>query len=111
VTLARQPTAVKRLGGKGAGQAGCIAAPQTLINAILGVLASLSIDHTDMSATPIACSARPPARGRLNLLGRVAVGLGDYLHQVAVGVVEIDAATTVQIIDLGGLGAPWIGAI
>jgi carbon-monoxide dehydrogenase large subunit len=61
VTLARQSTAVKRLGGKGAGQAGCIAAPQTLINAIL---ASLSIDHTDMSDTPIACGARSPARGR-----------------------------------------------
>jgi hypothetical protein len=27
VTLARQPTTVKPLGGKGAGQAGCIAAP------------------------------------------------------------------------------------
>jgi aerobic carbon-monoxide dehydrogenase large subunit len=54
-TLAQQPTTVKPLGGKSAGQAGCIAAPQTLINAILAVLASLSID---MSATPIACSAR-----------------------------------------------------
>jgi aerobic carbon-monoxide dehydrogenase large subunit len=60
VTLARQPTAVKRLGGKGAGQAGCTAAPQTLINAILDVLASLY--HTDISATPIACSARSQMR-------------------------------------------------
>jgi hypothetical protein len=47
------------LGGKGTG----IAAPQTLINAILDVLASLSIDHIDISATPIACSARSSARG------------------------------------------------
>ena len=49
MTLARQPTTVKPLGGKGAGQAGCIAAPQALINAILDVLASLSIDRIDSS--------------------------------------------------------------
>ena len=30
-TLAQQPPTVKPLGGKSAGQAGCIAAPQTLI--------------------------------------------------------------------------------
>ena len=84
MTLARQPTAVKRLGDKGAGQAGRIAAPQILINAIPDVLASLSIHH-----------ARSPGRGRLNLLGRVAVGVGNYLHQVTIGVVEIHAATTV----------------
>jgi hypothetical protein len=47
VTLARQPTTVKPLGGKDAGQAGCIAAPQAPINAILDVLALLSIDHID----------------------------------------------------------------
>ena len=41
----------------------------------------------------------------------VAVGLGNYLHQVTVGVVEIDPATTVQMIDLAGLGAPRIGII
>jgi aerobic carbon-monoxide dehydrogenase large subunit len=63
VTLARQPTTVKPLGGKGAGQAGCIAAPQVPINAILDVLASLSVDHIDMSATPISCGARSPVRG------------------------------------------------
>jgi len=54
VTLARQQTTVKPLGGKGAGLARSMAAPQTRINAILNVLASLSID---MSATPIACGA------------------------------------------------------
>ena len=40
------------LGVKGAGQASCIAAPQTLINAILDALASLGIDHVDMPAAP-----------------------------------------------------------
>src|SRR3981081_522854 len=60
---------------------------------------------------PSACSGRSPARGRSNLLGPVAVGVGDYLHQVTVGVVEIDAATTVEMIDLAGLGAPRIGVI
>ena len=51
MTLAQQPTTVKPLGVKGAGQAGCIAAPQTIINAILDALASLGIDHIDMPAT------------------------------------------------------------
>jgi hypothetical protein len=43
------------------------------------------------------------------LLGPVAVWPGNDLHQVAVGVFEIDAATTVQVVDLAGLGAPRIG--
>ena len=33
-------------------QAGCIAAPQTIINAILDALAPLGIEHSDMPATP-----------------------------------------------------------
>jgi hypothetical protein len=40
------------LGVKGAGQAGCIASPPTIIKAILDFLASLDIDHIDMPATP-----------------------------------------------------------
>jgi carbon-monoxide dehydrogenase large subunit len=40
------------LGVKGAGQAGCIGAPQTIINAILDALAPLGIDAIDMPATP-----------------------------------------------------------
>ena len=52
VTLAEQPTAVNPLGVKGAGQAGCIAAPQTVINGILDALAPLGVKHIDMPATP-----------------------------------------------------------
>ena len=52
VTLAQLPTMVNPLGVKGAGQAGCIAAPQTIINAIVDALAPLGIDHIDMPATP-----------------------------------------------------------
>jgi aerobic carbon-monoxide dehydrogenase large subunit len=52
ITLAELPTAVNPLGVKGAGQAGCIAAPQTVINAILDALAPLGIDEIDMPATP-----------------------------------------------------------
>jgi aerobic carbon-monoxide dehydrogenase large subunit len=52
ITLAELPTAVNPLGVKGAGQAGCMAAPQTIINAILDALAPLGIAHIDMSATP-----------------------------------------------------------
>jgi aerobic carbon-monoxide dehydrogenase large subunit len=52
ITLAELPTAVNPLGVKGAGQAGCIAAPQTIVNAILDALSPLGIQHIDMPATP-----------------------------------------------------------
>src|SRR6185369_8966527 len=46
------PTASNRLGVKGTGQAGSIAAPQTIMNAVLDALAPLGIDELDMPATP-----------------------------------------------------------
>ena len=46
------PTAANPLGVKGSGQAGAIAAPQTIICAILDALAPLGIEHIDMPATP-----------------------------------------------------------
>jgi aerobic carbon-monoxide dehydrogenase large subunit len=52
ITLAELPTAVNPLGVKGAGQAGCMAAPQTIINAVLDALAPLGVAHIDMPATP-----------------------------------------------------------
>jgi len=52
ITLVELPTAVNPLGVKGAGQAGCMAAPQTIINSILDALAPLGIAHLDMAATP-----------------------------------------------------------
>ena len=52
ITLAELPTAVNPLGVKGAGQAGCMAAPQTIVNAILDALAPLGAEHIDMPATP-----------------------------------------------------------
>jgi carbon-monoxide dehydrogenase large subunit len=48
ITLAELPTAANPLGVKGSGQAGCIAAPQAIVNAV----APLGIDHLDMPATP-----------------------------------------------------------
>jgi aerobic carbon-monoxide dehydrogenase large subunit len=51
-TLAELPTVANPLGVKGSGQAGCIAAPQTIINAIVDALTPLGIDHFDMPATP-----------------------------------------------------------
>ena len=68
VTLAELPTARNPLGVKGSGQAGCIAAPQTIVNAILDALAPLGIEHIDMPATPervwraIRDSRRSPPR-------------------------------------------------
>jgi carbon-monoxide dehydrogenase large subunit len=46
------PTKANPLGVKGSGQAGCIAAPQTVMNAILDALGPLGITHLDMPATP-----------------------------------------------------------
>jgi carbon-monoxide dehydrogenase large subunit len=52
IALAELPTSANPLGVKGSGQAGCIAAPQTIINAIVDALAPLGIEHIDMPATP-----------------------------------------------------------
>jgi carbon-monoxide dehydrogenase large subunit len=51
IVLNEVPTAANPLGVKGSGQAGCIAAPQTVVNAILDALAPLGIGHLDMPAT------------------------------------------------------------
>lgn len=52
VALEGEPTTANPLGVKGAGQAGCISAPPTIINAILDALAPLGVTHIDMPATP-----------------------------------------------------------
>ena len=52
VTFAEVPTRANPLGVKGSGQAGAIAAPQTIIHAILDALAPLGMTHIDMPATP-----------------------------------------------------------
>ncbi len=52
ITLTGIPTAANPLGVKGAGQAGAIAAPQTIISAVLNALAPLGVTHIDMPATP-----------------------------------------------------------
>ncbi|MDF1791246.1 MAG: xanthine dehydrogenase family protein molybdopterin-binding subunit [Thalassobaculaceae bacterium] len=52
VTFAGEPTAANPLGVKGVGQAGCIAAPPAVINAVVDALSPLGIDHIQMPATP-----------------------------------------------------------
>ena len=52
IMLNELPTAANPLGVKGSGQAGAIAAPQTIVNAILDALAPLGVEHVDMPATP-----------------------------------------------------------
>jgi carbon-monoxide dehydrogenase large subunit len=52
IALTGVPTKGNPLGVKGAGQAGAIAAPQTVIAAVLDALAPLGVDHIDMPATP-----------------------------------------------------------
>lgn len=67
------PTGANPLGAKGAGQAGAIAAPPTIVNAVVDALSSFGIEHLDMPLTPArvwaairASQARgpviPPAR-------------------------------------------------
>ncbi len=46
------PTRSNPLGVKGTGQAGCMAAPQTVMNAVLDALSPLGIIELDMPATP-----------------------------------------------------------
>jgi hypothetical protein len=40
------------LTAKGIGEAGCVASPPAVINAVLDALKSLGVDHIDMPATP-----------------------------------------------------------
>ena len=58
INLAELPTVANPLGVKGSGQAGCIAAPQTIISAIVDALSQLGIDHIDMPAITRAHLAR-----------------------------------------------------
>jgi carbon-monoxide dehydrogenase large subunit len=44
------PTSANPIGAKGAGQAGAMAAPQAVVNAILDALAPLGVEHIDMPA-------------------------------------------------------------
>jgi aerobic carbon-monoxide dehydrogenase large subunit len=46
------PSRANRLGVKGSGQAGAIAAPATVMNAVMNALAPLGVAHLDMPATP-----------------------------------------------------------
>ncbi len=52
ITLTGVPTSANPLGVKGSGQAGAMAAPQTIICAVLDALAPLGVTHIDMPATP-----------------------------------------------------------
>jgi aerobic carbon-monoxide dehydrogenase large subunit len=52
ITLVERPTQANPLGVKGSGQAGCIAAPQTVMAAILDALRPAGVVALDMPATP-----------------------------------------------------------
>jgi carbon-monoxide dehydrogenase large subunit len=51
LTFNEEPCRTNPLGVKGAGEAGCVAAPPVVINAILNALHPLGIRHIDMPAT------------------------------------------------------------
>ncbi|MGH7102797.1 MAG: xanthine dehydrogenase family protein molybdopterin-binding subunit, partial [Acetobacteraceae bacterium] len=64
-TLVQAPSSANPLGVKGSGQAGCMAAPQTVMSAILDALAPLGVTSLDMPATSERIwraiqTARPP---------------------------------------------------
>jgi carbon-monoxide dehydrogenase large subunit len=46
------PSRANRLGVKGSGQAGAIASPATIMNAVMNALAPTGVTHLDMPATP-----------------------------------------------------------
>jgi aerobic carbon-monoxide dehydrogenase large subunit len=52
ITLTGVPTTANPLGVKGSGQAGAIAAPQTIVSAVLDALSPLGVTHIDMPVTP-----------------------------------------------------------
>ena len=52
IDLIERPTAANPLGVKGSGQAGCIAAPQTIMAAVLDALRPAGVEALDMPATP-----------------------------------------------------------
>src|SRR3954451_13417323 len=52
VVMREVPATANPMGAKGAGQAGCIGAPQTIVAAILDALRPLGVTHIDMPATP-----------------------------------------------------------
>ena len=52
ITLVERPTSANALGVKGSGQAGCIAAPQTIMAAALDAMVSEGVETFDMPATP-----------------------------------------------------------
>lgn len=52
IELIERPTKANPLGVKGSGQAGCIAAPQTVMAAVLDALGSAGVVSFDMPATP-----------------------------------------------------------
>ena len=52
IDLIERPTAANPLGVKGSGQAGCIAAPQTIMAAVLDALRPAGVATLDMPATP-----------------------------------------------------------
>jgi aerobic carbon-monoxide dehydrogenase large subunit len=62
------PSPHNPLGAKGVGEAGCIAAPPAIVNAVLGALAPLGIITIDMPLTPERVWALVQAahEGRLN---------------------------------------------
>jgi len=59
------PSRANRLGVKGSGQAGAIASPATIMNAVMNALAPLGVRHIDMPATPFRIwAAIEAARGK-----------------------------------------------
>ena len=52
IAFIENPSRANPLGVKGSGQAGAIAAPQTVMNAIIDALAPFGVTHLDMPATP-----------------------------------------------------------
>jgi carbon-monoxide dehydrogenase large subunit len=64
--LVEIPATTNPLGIKAIGEAGTIAAPPTVVNAVLDALRELGVDHIDMPLTParIWHAAKQAANGR-----------------------------------------------
>ena len=71
------PTPVNPLGAKGVGEAGCVGAPQAVVNAVCDALAGFGVTHVDMPLRPeklwVLMRKDPPPALRLGGASRGAV--------------------------------------
>lgn len=100
VDVVETPSPINPLGAKGAGEAGCIGGPPTIVNAVLDALASLGIEMIDMPLRPekVWALAQAARQGRLQRVDAVPPAFfratdtpkqADTIHEGGVSSVDV----------------------